>query len=133
MHVVMTTDTTRQDMVLHQPCSKCNRQGIPAWLLGHVVDAQCQPRAASALRAPQGPPHVKFCIVIGILEYYMAGRARGGRARLAAPRSRGRARPSRGRHAVHPSTNQVCRNGCQSVFVGPCTSPSTAGNGLCQS
>ena len=71
MHVVMTTDTTRQDMVLHQPCSKCNGQGIPAWLLGHVLDAQCQPRAASALRDPQGPPHAKFCIVIGILEYYM--------------------------------------------------------------
>jgi len=71
MHVDMTTDTASQDMVLHRPCSKCNGQGIPAWLLGHVLDAQCQPRAASALRAPQGPPHAKFCIVIGILEYYM--------------------------------------------------------------
>jgi len=71
MHVVMTTDTTRQDMVLHQPCSKCNGQGIPAWLLGHVLDAQCQPRAASALRAPRGPPHAKFCIVIGSPRYYM--------------------------------------------------------------
>ena len=35
------------------------------------------PRAAPdggprALRAPQGPPHAKFCIVIGMLEYYMS-------------------------------------------------------------
>jgi len=71
MHVVMTTDTTSQDMLLQQPCCKCNSQGIRAWPMGQVLDAQCQPRAASALRAPQGPPHAKVCIVIESPRHYM--------------------------------------------------------------